>query len=120
VPDPRGERLGEAQYLGARPGIIATWQTWPQTLRLHPHLHGLVSGGGRHGLGQWVVVRNGILLPMCVVMARFRGTRRAAIRQGLGQGTLPVPVGKSRQPGENGLNQLGRQTWNVPIRERYP
>src|SRR6266498_3225123 len=30
------ELLGDAKYLGARPGIIATLHTWTQTLVLHP------------------------------------------------------------------------------------
>jgi hypothetical protein len=34
VHDTLVERLGEAKYLGARPGLIATLPTWSQTLRL--------------------------------------------------------------------------------------
>ena len=30
------ELLGDGKYLGAKPGIIATRHTWPQTLLLHP------------------------------------------------------------------------------------
>ena len=120
VHDTLCELLGDPKYLGARPGIIATLHTWTQTLLLHPHLHCLVTGGGLHEAGQWVAVRNGFLLPMRVVMALFRGKLRAAIRQGLMQGTLQVPAGQSRQQVENLLNKLGRQKWNVHIRERYP
>jgi Putative transposase/Transposase zinc-binding domain len=114
------ELLGDAKYLGARPGIMATLHTWSQTLILHPHLHCLVTGGGLTEAGQWVAVRNGFLLPMRVVMAVFRGKLRAAIRQGLHQGQLTPPEGKSRQQVDNLLNKLGRQKWNVHIRERYP
>lgn len=120
VHDTLCELLGDSKYLGARAGIIATLHTWTQTLLLHPHIHCLVTGGGQHGSGQWVAVSNGFLLPMRVVMALFRGKLRAAIRQGLVQGTLQVPVGKSRQQVETLLNKLGRQKWNVHIRERYP
>ena len=114
------ELLGDEKYLGAKPGIIATLHTWSQTLLLHPHLHGLVTGGGLSEAGQWVAVRNGFLLPMRVVMAVFRGKLLAAIRQGVHQGQLTPPPGKSRQQVEHLLNKLGRQQWNVPIRERYP
>jgi hypothetical protein len=112
--------LGDAKYLGARPGIIATLHTWSQTLLLHPHLHCLVTGGGLSAAGEWVAVRNGFLLPMAVVMALFRGKLRAAIGEGIAQGQLTLPEGKSRQQVENLLNKLGRQKWNVHIRERYP
>jgi Putative transposase/Transposase zinc-binding domain len=113
------ELLGDAKYLGAKPGMIATLHTWSQTLLLHPHLHCLVTGGGLHEAGHWVAVRHGYLLPMRVVMAVFRGKLRAAIRQGLHQGRLAPPEGKSRQQVDNVLNKLGRQKWNVHIRERY-
>jgi hypothetical protein len=114
------ELLGDEKYLGATPGIVATLHTWTQTLLLHPHIHCLVTGGGLHAAGQWVAVRNGFLLPMRVVMAVFRGKLRAAIRQGLQQGRLQPPAGRSCQQVENLLNKLGRQKWNVHIRERYP
>jgi hypothetical protein len=113
------ELLGEAKYLGATPGIIATLHTWSQTLVLHPHLHCLVTGGGLSAAGQWVAVRHGFLLPMRVVMTVFRGKLRAAIHQGVTHGTLQLPTGHSRQQMENLLNKLGRTKWNVHIRERY-
>jgi predicted nucleic acid-binding Zn ribbon protein len=112
--------LGDRKYLGATPGIIATLHTWSQTLLFHPHLHCLVTGGGLNEAGQWVAVRHGFLLPMRVVMALFRGKLLAAIRRGIAQGQLTPPEGKSRQQVENLLNKLGRQQWNVHIRERYP
>jgi Transposase zinc-binding domain/Putative transposase len=43
--------LGDAQYLGACPGLIAALHTWSQTLVLHPHLHCLVTGRGLTGAG---------------------------------------------------------------------
>ena len=100
--------------------MIATRHTWSQTLVLHPHIHGLVTGGGLQEAGQWVGVRNGFLLPMRVGMALFRGQRLAAIRQGVAHGTLQLPAGQRQQPVENLLNQLGRTPWHVHIRERYP
>jgi len=114
------ERLGDAKYLGATPGMIATLHTWSQTLLLHPHIHCLVMGGGLSEAGQWVAVRHGFLLPMGVVMAVFRGTWLAAIRQGLHQGQLTPPEGTRLQRVDNLLNKLGRAKWHVHIRERYP
>jgi len=114
------ELLGEEQYLGAKPGIIATLHTWSQTLILHPHIHALVTGGGLTSTGQWVSVRHGFLLPSRVAMAVFRGKLLAAIRRALRQEQLQLPAGMRPQPCENLLNKLGRQKWNVHIRERYP
>ena len=39
------ELLGNPEYLGATPGIIATLHPWSQTLILHPHIHGLMTAG---------------------------------------------------------------------------
>ena len=114
------ELLGDAKYLGARPGMIAALHTWSQTWVLHPHLHCLVTGGGLTETGEWRAVRNGFLLPVRVVMAVFRGKLLAAIRQGMADGQLTVPQGTSRQQLENRLNKLGRTKWNVHVRERYP
>jgi hypothetical protein len=114
------ELLGDEAYLGATPGIMATLHTWSQTLILHPHLHALVTGGGLTRAGQWVAVRHGFLLPSRVAMAVFRGKLLAAIRRAVRQGQLQLPEGLRPQPCENLLNKLGRQKWNVHIRERYP
>ena len=120
VHDTLVELLGDGTYLGATPGIIATLHTWTQTLRLHPHMHGLVTGGGLSQAGQWLAVRNGFLLPMRVVMALFRGKLLAAIRQGLQQGRLRVPEGTRLQQVDHVRNTRGRTTWYVHIRERSP
>jgi hypothetical protein len=114
------ELLGDEAYLGATPGIMATLHTWSQTLILHPHLHALVTAGGLTSTGQWVAVRHGFLLPSRVAMAVFRGKLLAAIRRAVRHGQLQLPEGLRPQPCENLLNKLGRQKWNVHIRERYP
>jgi hypothetical protein len=120
VHDTLRELLGDPTYLGATPGILATLHTWTQTLRLHPHIHALVTGGGLTHTGHWVAVHNGFLLPSRVVMALFRGKLLATIRRAVRQGQLQLPVGMPPQRCENLLNKLGRAKWNVHIRERSP
>jgi hypothetical protein len=114
------ELLADERYLGAQPGIIAALHTWSQTLVLHPHLHCLVTGGGVTKEGQWCPVRHGFLLPVRVVMPVFRGKLLHAIRRTVSQRQLERPEGMSSQRLVNLLNKLGRQKWNVHIRERYP
>jgi hypothetical protein len=114
--------LADPKYLGAQPGILAALHTWSQTLVLHPHVHCLVTGGGRTPTGSWVAVRNGFLLPARVVMAVFRGKMVAAIRQTLARGALALPAPMRPQQVLNLLNRLGHPTqtkWNVRIMERY-
>ncbi|MBI3247769.1 MAG: transposase zinc-binding domain-containing protein, partial [Deltaproteobacteria bacterium] len=65
--------LGDPQWLGATPGMLAALHTWGRTLVLPPHVHCLVSGGGLTSDGQWHAVRTGYLLPVAVVRVLFRG-----------------------------------------------
>ena len=115
--------LADPKYLGAQPGIIAALHTWSQTLVLHPHLHGLIPGGGLSPDGHWQAVRNGFLLPARVVMAVFRGKMLGALRRAFDRDELGLPEAMRPQQFLNLLNRLGhpRKTkWNVRIMERYP
>src|SRR5262249_54525388 len=91
-------------------------------LMLHPHVHCLVTGGGRTPDGAWKAVHNGFLLPARVVMAMFRGKLLAAIRQVFARGALVLPE-PMRPP--RCINLLNRPCppaetrWNVRIMERY-
>jgi hypothetical protein len=114
------ELLGDARYLGACPGIMAALHTWSQTLVLPPHLHCLVTGGGLTDAGQWRAVWNGFLLPVRVVMALFRGKLLAALDTAVRGGQLSLPAGMTLRQWETLRHKLGRQKWNVHIRERYP
>ena len=58
-----GTLLAAPKSLGAQPGILAALHPWSQTLGLHPHLHCLVTGGGRTPEGHWKAIRNAFLLP---------------------------------------------------------
>ena len=99
--------LADPKYLGAQPGIIAALHTWSQTLVLHPHVHCLVTGGGRTPDGAWKAVRNGFLLPARVVMAVFRGKLLAAIRQAVARAELALPEALRPQQLLNLLTRLG-------------
>jgi hypothetical protein len=114
--------LADPKYLGAQPGIIAALHTWSQTLVLHPHVHCLVTGGGRTPDGHWKAVRNGFLLPARVVMAVFRGKMLGALRWAFARDALVLPEAMRPQQFLNLLNRLGhaqKTPWNVHIRERY-
>jgi hypothetical protein len=116
------ELLADAKYLGAQPGMSAAWHPWSQTLGLHPHVPCLGTGGGLPLEGHWKALRNGLLLPVRVVMAVFRGKMLAAMRQAWMRGELALPEALRPQQLLHRLNRLGQaQTtpWNVHMRERY-
>jgi hypothetical protein len=114
--------LADPTYLGAQPGIIAALHTWSQTLVLPPHVHCLVTGGGRTPDGHWKAVHNGFLLPARVVMAVFRGKMLGALRRAFARDAFVRPEAMRPQQFLNLLNRLGhaqKTPWNVHIRERY-
>ena len=113
------ELLGDKEYLGAKPGIIATLHTWSKTLILHLHIHCLVTGGGLTKLGEWISVTNGYLLPFAVARDLFRGKVKDAIEKALEKGEMVLPEGMRPQQLINLLNKLGRKKWNVKICEKY-
>ena len=63
----------DPKHLGARRGFLAILHTWGQNLLHHPHLHGVVPGGGWSPDGQrWIAGRPGFLLPVRVLSRLFR------------------------------------------------
>lgn len=60
-------------HLGAEIGFFAVLHTWGQTLVAHPHLHGVIPGGGLSPDGtRWVACRPGFFLPVRVLSRLFR------------------------------------------------
>ncbi|HXG17458.1 MAG TPA: transposase [Methylomirabilota bacterium] len=112
--------LGDPKWLGAQPGILAALHTWGCTLRLHPHVHCLVSGGGLDAEGQWCAVQTGFLLPVAVVRALFRGKVLGAIETLWTSGHLQLPPHLAEEGVRQVLVQAVRQPWNIRIAERYP
>jgi hypothetical protein len=63
----------DPKRLGVRIGFFCILHTWGQTLTAHPHLHGVVPGGGISLDGsRWVGCRPHFLLPVRVLSCRFR------------------------------------------------
>ena len=67
---------------GLQMGMIAILHTWGQNVRLHPHLHCVVPGGGVRSDGTWQAVRNdGKFLFHVKALAKiFRAKYVAALR----------------------------------------
>jgi hypothetical protein len=60
--------------LGATPGAIAVLHTWTQTMRFHPHVHCIVTGGGLSlDRERWIGTRASFFLPVRVLSRVFRG-----------------------------------------------
>ncbi len=63
----------DPKHLGARIGLTLVLHTWGSALTHHPHVHGIVPGGGISLDGQrWVACRRGFFLPVRVLSRLFR------------------------------------------------
>ena len=83
------EVAANPKRLGAMPGLLLVLHTWGQTLQHHPHVHGVVTGGGLScdASGKldenpkWVKCRKGFFLPVQVLSRVFRGKYLDGLRQ---------------------------------------
>jgi len=63
----------DPRHLGARLGLTLVLHTWGSAMTHHPHLHGIVPGGGIALDGErWIACRPGFLLPVRVLSRLFR------------------------------------------------
>ena len=68
-----GTIAADPRHLGARIGATLVLHTWGSAMTHHPHVHGIVPGGGLSLDGQrWVACRPGFFLPVRVLSRLFR------------------------------------------------
>jgi len=63
----------DPRHLGAQIGATLVLHTWGSALTHHPHVHGIVPGGGLSPDGErWIACRPGFFLPVRVLSRLFR------------------------------------------------
>lgn len=84
--------LGE-QRLGGQLGITMVLHTWTRDLRLHPHVHCVVTGGAlsREDTPVWKPARSRFLFPVAVMRKLFRGKLMARLQRLRNAGKLRCP-----------------------------
>ncbi len=113
------ELLADPKYLGAKPGLIMSLHSWGRQLNLHPHVHGLLTGGGVDPAGQWKNVDRDFLLPIRVVKALYRGKMQARIKTAAKEGTLKLPPDMTASQLQQLMGRLYRKNWSVRIQPPY-
>jgi Putative transposase/Transposase zinc-binding domain len=79
----------DPKHLGARLGVTLVLHTWGSALTHHPHVHGIVPGGGLAAEGQrWIGCRRGFFLPVRVLSRLFRRRFLEALQQAHRSGRL--------------------------------
>jgi len=63
----------DPKHLGAKTGVTLVLHTWGSAMTHHPHVHGVVTGGGLSMNGeQWVNCKPGFFLPVRVLSRLYR------------------------------------------------
>lgn len=79
----------DPRHLGARIGATLVLHTWGSAMTHHPHVHGIVPGGGLAPDGErWVACRRGFFLPVRVLSRLFRRRFIEALEKCHGAGQL--------------------------------
>jgi hypothetical protein len=103
----------DPKHLGAHIGATLVLHTWGSALTHHPHVHGIVPGGGLASDGaRWVACRPGFFLPVRVLSRLFRRRFLEELQQ-LHDG------GKLRFFGEHAAlaGAVAFKAWLAPLRE---
>lgn len=104
----------DAKHLGARIGATLVLHTWGSALTHHPHVHGIVPGGGLAPDGKtWVACRPGFFLPVRVLSRLFRRRFTEGLQQLHRTGQLQFF-------GEHALLQDAKAfaAWLAPLRQQ--
>jgi len=102
----------DSKHLGARIGATLVLHTWGSALTHHPHVHGIVPGGGISADGErWVACRPGFFLSVRVLSRLFR-------RRFLEQLELAHRAGRLRFFGEQAAlaSVDAFEQWLAPLR----
>lgn len=111
--------LQDERHLGAEPGVLMALHTWGRNLSHHPHVHGLVTGGGMTAVGQWRATKTPYLLPVRVVKALYRGKCLGLLQEAVTMGTRCPGSGQTPQDLYRLLGELRAREWHVRLKERY-
>jgi len=104
---------GDPKHLGASIGATLVLHTWGSALTHHPHVHGIVPGGGLASAGtRWIACRPPLFLPVRVLSRLFR-RRFLEELQRLNDG------GQLRFFGEHAAlaNAAAFKAWLTPLRK---
>ena len=110
--------LADEKYLGAEVGMLSALHTWGRTLSFHPHVHVLVSGGGRNGK-EWKTVKNDFLLPVGVIRAKFQGKWLTWLNEAYEAGEITLPPEWTESHWKKVLREIAKKKWNVRIQNGY-
>jgi Putative transposase/Transposase zinc-binding domain len=114
----------DPRLLGAEIGFFSVLHTWSQQLRIHPHVHCVIPGGGLSpDHTRWIRSREKYFLPKEVLAEVFRGKFVDALKQAFQEGQLNFQANLKllAQPKifAAWLRPLHRQDWVVYLKRPF-
>ena len=108
----------DTKHLGARLGVTFVLHTWGSAMIHHPHVHGIIPGGGLSLDGEkWVSCKAGFFLPVRVLSRLFRRLYLEGLREAYEQNKLLffgdcLPI-EEEKPFLVWLNSQRKMDWYV-------
>ena len=104
----------DPKHLGAQIGATLVLHTWGSALTHHPHVHGIVPGGGLSFDGErWVACKPGFFLPVRVLSRLFRRRFLEELEQAHRAGQLQFFGEYAQLTDADGLRRLARAAAQV-------
>ena len=108
----------DKKHLGAQVGVTFVLHTWGSAMTHHPHVHGIVPGGGLSLDGEkWVACKSGFFLPVRVLSRLFRRLYLERLREAYEHHQLMFFGGcrsiEDAEPFTQWLNRHKKMEWVV-------
>lgn len=102
----------DPKRLGAQLGATMVLHTWTRDLRIHPHVHAIVTGGGLSpDQKRWVASGQRHLFPVRVISKLFRGKVLAGLRDLHARRPLRLPDDLDEHTLRLRISELYRKRW---------
>jgi hypothetical protein len=114
----------DRKFLGAQIGVTLVLHTWGQNLSFHPHVHGIVPGGGLSPSGcSFVRSKKTFFIPVKVLSAVFRGKFLALMKKAYALNRLTF-IGDALPLAEKStfstwMDELYTQAWVVYCKKPF-
>jgi hypothetical protein len=109
--------------LHAQLGVTCVLHTWTRELRLHPHVHCIVTAGGLDEHGHWSPARSRFLFPVKAMSKAFRGKLLERLEELYQQQALRLEAGCALLADRATFNKLKddlyRKKWVVYAKQPF-
>lgn len=110
----------DPKFLGAQVGVTMVLHTWGQNLSFHPHVHGIVPGGGLSSSGcTFVQSKKKFFIPVRVLSKVFRGKFLALLKKVLQQPDFLSPEKDEPSSFLGMIDDLYRKDWVVYCKKPF-